>query len=567
MSNFVGRRTKETPREATAPSHIFLLRGAYARPLSTGIYSILPLGLRIIRKIENIIRQEMDGIGGQEVLMPVVQPRELWEESRRYDAIGSELLRFKDRNAKDMVLAMTHEEAVCHLFRSEVDSYKQLPVMLYQIQTKYRDEARPRAGLIRVREFTMKDAYSFHDNMADLESYYEVVLRAYSRIFERIGLNDVAVIQSDSGMMGGKVAHEFMAVSEVGEDRLMVTADGSYMANREVAKTGIVWRKEESKPLEKVHTPERRTIEEVSEFVGVDREHTCKAVMYADQEGKLIMVCLRGDLEVNPIKLCNYLGTADITEATDQQILDGGAVPGYAAARGLDPRRVRILFDPSAKESSNLVIGANEIDYHYINFNFERDLADIAQQIEIVDIATARAGDPSPTGQPLIEKRGIEVGNIFQLGTRYSQAMSCAVLDRHGKEIFPIMGCYGIGVGRCMASVIEQNHDQWGPIWPKEIAPYQVQICTLKHNQTEVREAADAIYVSLQELGIEVIYDDRNESPGVQFADADLLGVPLRLIISPKTLAKNQVEFKSRDGKHKDMLPLDQVIDFIKKYL
>ncbi|MBT4089196.1 MAG: proline--tRNA ligase, partial [Deltaproteobacteria bacterium] len=458
LSQLLGRSIRETPRDAMTISHIYLLRGGYARPVSTGIYSLLPLGIRITKKIEQIIREEMDRVDGQEVLMPVALPAELWEESGRYETVGSELLRFQDRNEKQMVLAMTHEEAVVHMVRGEVNSYKQLPFMVYQIQTKYRDEARPRAGLLRVREFRMKDGYSFHVNAEDLDAYYERVHGAYSRIFRRLGMKEVVSIQSDTGMMGGKIAHEFMAVGEAGEDTIFVTEYGSYRANREVATSAVEFIQEEPLPLDKVSTPEMKTIDGLATFLGIETSQTGKAVFYTDSEGKLYFVVIRGDFEVNETKLANHLQVSELNFAEDSQIEAIGAVPGYASPMNVDLDRVRVVFDHSARKSSNLVVGANEKDFHFKNFNFDRDMGELAGKVDVTDIANAREGDPDPLdGIPLIMKRGIEVGNIFQLGTKYSDIMNCSFLDRNGKSQPMTMGCYGIGVERSMAAAIEQN--------------------------------------------------------------------------------------------------------------
>ena len=554
MSKLVGRRIKEDPKDAKTVSHKFLIRGGYVRPVSTGIYSLLPVAKRIIMKIEKIIREEMNAIEGQEVLMPVVLPAELWEESGRYQSVGQELLRFKDRNGKEMLLAMTHEEAVVHLARTEITSYKQLPVMLYQIQTKYRDEARARGGLIRVREFTMKDAYSFHISQECLEAYYKRAHEAYVRIFKRVGMKYVLSIESNSGMMGGKVSHEFMAVSEFGEDTIFVSPDQSYRANREVAVAA--WKFEKSAPLalEKVHTPDKKSIEEVAEFLGLKPENTGKAVLYQDDKGQLIFAMIRGDFEVNEAKLQNFAMAHEIKFANDDAIRAAGCEPGYASPLAIDPKKVKIIIDRSVAESSNLVVGANEPHHHYKNFNFDRDLAGTAG-ISVTDIACVREGDPCPlTGQPLKLERGIEVGNIFQLGTKYSVAMNCNYLDQNGKTHPMIMGCYGIGVGRTMASVIEQSYDQWGPIWPVTIAPYHVQICSLNPKVDNVEAAADTLYDALKAAGIETLYDDRGEKAGFMFSDADLLGIPFRLIISPKTLANGQVEFKRRGEKDVELI-------------
>lgn len=559
MSQLVGRRLKESPSEAGTASHEFLIRGGYARPVSAGIYSLLPLGKRVTAKIEGIIREEMNRIDGQEVLLPVVLPADLWRESGRYDSVGQELLRFKDRNDKDMLLGMTHEEAVVHLIRTEISSYKQLPAMVYQIQTKYRDEARPRAGLIRVREFTMKDAYSFHADQASLDEYYKRAHEAYERIFRRIGLKNVVSILSNSGMMGGSVSHEFMLLADCGEDSIFLSPDGkSYKANREVAVSGLKFEKSGPElPLEKVHTPGRKTIDEVAEFLGVKPENTGKAVFYSDAEGKtLIFALIRGDFEVNETKLANLLGISGLKFAADALIRDCGAVPGYASPIGVDQNKVKIVVDPSVAGTSNLVVGANEPDYHYRNFNFGRDLTAPL----VADIACVREGDPCPvTGEPLVFKRGIEIGNIFQLGTKYSAPMNCCFLDKDGKLKPMVMGCYGIGIGRAMASVIEDSHDQYGPIWPISVAPYHAEVCALNPGKDGVGEKAEAIYRELLDAGIETVYDDRGEKAGSMFNDADLLGIPFRIVVSPKSVAAGVAEVRTRACRDTDMIPLERV--------
>jgi prolyl-tRNA synthetase len=560
MSQLFGKRIKEAPKDAQSASHIFLIRGGYIRPVSGGIYSLLPLAKRITQKIESIIREEMNQIEGQEILMPLVLPRELWEESGRYKTVGPELLRFKDRNQKDMVLGMTHEEAVVHLARSEIHSYKQLPLMLYQIQTKYRDEARPRAGLIRVREFTMKDAYSFHTSDDCLKSYYNRAHEAYTKIFNRIGLKNFVSIESDAGMMGGGTSHEFMALADCGEDTLFMSPGGEYKANKEVAKTGLKFTKETENPLVKVHTPGQRSIESVAKYLGVKKSQTGKAVFYTDEKNNLYFIVIRGDLEINETKLRNTLKVKELRLANDDAIRSVGAVPGYASPINLHSKTLRVLFDPSAANSSNLVVGANTLDYHFTGFNFDRDQQAILSPLEIVDVAAAREGDPCPlTGQPLQMIRGIEVGNIFQLGTQYSKSMNATYLDTHGKSCLITMGCYGIGIGRSMASVIEQSHDSYGPIWPKEIAPYHVHICALNLGEASVQKAAETLYKELRQAEIEVLYDDRNEKAGSAFSDADLIGIPFRVILSPKTLATQEAELKTRDGSLKENVPLSEI--------
>ena len=539
------------------------MRGGYVRPVSAGIFSLLPIAKRIIAKIETIVREEMNAVDGQEVLMPVVLPAELWKESGRFETVGPELLRFKDRNDKDMLLGMTHEEAIVHLVRSEVNSYKQLPVMAYQIQTKYRDEARPRAGLIRVREFTMKDAYSFHTSQECLEKYYQRVHDAYVRIYARVGLKNVVSIRANSGMMGGSISHEFMSVADCGEDTIFLSPDGSYKANREIAVSGLKFEKTEAElPLEKVETPHMKTIEDVAGFLNVKPEQTGKAVFYSTADNKLVFAMIRGDFEVNEMKLQAVLQTPSLAFANDRQILDAGAVPGFASPVGIDPAKCIIVVDKSVEGTANLVVGANEEGFHYKNFNYGRDLANVT----VADIAMVRDGDPCPlTGEPLLMKRGIEVGNIFQLGTKYSKPMKCEYLDENGKSQPMIMGCYGIGIGRTMASVIEDSHDDYGPVWPMSIAPYQIQLCALNPDKGGVREQADALYEALTKAGVEVLYDDRGEKAGSMFSDADLLGIPFRAIVSPKSVENGVCEFKLRTSRDAEMLPLDSAAAVLKE--
>ena len=561
MSRMLGRRIKEDPKDAKTISHKFLVRGGYIRPVSSGIYSLLPPAERVIQKIEAIVRDEMNKVGGQEVLMPVVLPADLWQESGRYESVGAELLRFKDRNGKDMLLGMTHEEAIVHLVRSEVTSYKQLPLMAYQIQTKYRDEARPRAGLIRVREFTMKDAYSFHTSQESLEEYYMQVHQAYVNIYRRVGLRHVLSIKANSGMMGGNVSHEFMSVADCGEDTLFVSPDGhSYKANREIAVSAIKFERAPELPMEKVATPHSKTIEDVAKFLNVKPENTGKAVFYTDSDKRLIFVLIRGDFEVNETKLQNLLKIKELAFANDQQILDAGAVQGYASPVGIDPKKAVIVIDRSIEGTSNLVVGANEAGFHYINFNYGRDLKDAI----VADIATVREGDPCPvTGEPLQMKRGIEVGNIFQLGTKYSAPMKCEYLDKEGKSHPMIMGCYGIGIGRTMAALVEDSHDDYGPIWPMSVAPYHVEICAITPDKENVMEVSEKLYQELQKLGVEVLFDDRGEKAGSMFSDADLLGIPLRAVISPKTIANGSMEFKVRGSRDSELVPLDKAAEFL----
>jgi len=564
MSSLVGKRKKERPAEAALESHAFLLRGAYVKQVGAGIFSLFHPALRIAKKIERIIREEMDRVDGQEVMMPVVQPKELWEASGRYGTIGPEMVRFQDRSSHDMVLAMTHEEATLHLVRDEVNSYKQLPFMVYQLQTKFRDEPRSRGGLIRVREFTMTDGYSFHRTLEDLEGYYARCKRAYERLFARAGLTEVTSARSDSGMMGGKIAHEFMLLCEAGEDTLAWCEGCGYLANTDVARGQVTEFKETPKALEKVHTPGMKTIEDVAGFLGVEARQTAKVVLVeSDAAGVPVMALVRGDLEVNEVKLAREIGrtVAPASEATFRAL---GVEPGYASPMSKERGKFRLVVDRSIAGSNNLVCGANEKDYHYRNFNLSRDVG----EVETVDIATAREGDGCPEcGGALIMKRGIEVGNIFQLGTKYTETMGMRYLDEDGKEQTPIMGCYGIGVGRLISAVMEVRHDKWGPVWPMSISPWQVQMNALNVDTLAVKEAAETLYEDLTRAGLEVLYDDRGERPGVQFAEADLLGIPFRLILSERNLAQGVVEWKRRDTGQTGTMKTDEVVEQVKGWV
>lgn len=564
VSHLLGTRFKERPAEATLESHALLLRGGYVRQVAGGIYSLLPPAVRVVRKIETILRQEMDRIDGQEVLMPVVLPRELWEESGRYQAVGRELLRVTDRTERDLLLAMTHEEGVVHLSRNEISSHAQLPYMVYQIQTKFRDEPRSRGGLIRVREFTMKDAYSFHTSQEDLEEYYQRCYRAYERIFARAGLPEVVAVESDTGMMGGKVAHEFMLLTAGGEDTIVTSDDGKYLANQEVAVAKIEHFPSDPQPLQKVHTPGHKTIEDVAKFLGVETRQTAKAVLYeTDHDDRLVIAVIRGDREINEVKLSKVVQDT-LFAAREERIAQTSIVAGYASPIGIDDPKVVVVVDDTVRESGNLVTGANEVDHHYVNFNLERDLPGVTTH----DICAVAEGDGSPVSEgKIVLKRGIEVGNIFQLGTKYTESMAMTYNDEQGQRIHPIMGCYGIGVGRLMASVMESRYDKFGPIWPLSIAPWQVHICALKPNAEGVRETAERLFSELESAGIEVIYDDTGHAPGVQFADADLLGVPFRLIVSERNLKEGQVEWKRRDGESSGKLPVAEVVENVKTWI
>ena len=565
LEKLVGERFKERPADCVIDSHAIMVKGGYIKYMANGIYSsYLPLR-RIVRKIEQILREEMDKIDGQEVQFPVVMPASLWDESGRYDSIGDELLRFTDRNNAKMVLGMTHEEAAVHLVREYAQSYTKYPFMIYQIQTKFRDEARPRAGLIRVREFTMKDAYSFHTSQEDLEQYYEKCHAAYERIFERVGVPEVVSVKSDSGMMGGNISHEFMLLTPVGEDSIVLCDSCDYRANMEAAENiSDIARDAESAALEKVYTPNVHTIEDVCNFFGDETKNSCKAVVYKQNvDDKYVVLFIRGDLEVNETKLVNFLGeqvhAAVITE-------ECGLNAGYIGPVNLKVNGdAVVLYDKSLEGRNNLSCGANEAEHHYKGLDMERDVPNA----EYHDFAKIQEGGICPKcGKKTVKiSRGIEVGNIFQLGTKYTKSMNMTYVDANGESKTPIMGCYGIGVGRLAASVCEAHHDEYGPIWPKAIAPWQVHLCAVRVDDEEVRAYADKLYEDLQNAGIEVIYDDRSVRAGVMFADADLLGIPLRIIVSPKNMKQGVVEVASRDKTLKTQIPLENVMEEIKQYL
>ncbi|MBO5996944.1 MAG: proline--tRNA ligase [Alphaproteobacteria bacterium] len=561
-SKLIGRRYKEKPTEAQIVSHIYLLRGAYVRPVANGIYTLLHPAFRIQQKIEKIIREEMDAIDGQEIKMPVVLPRELWDETGRYDSVKGELLRFQDRNKHGMLLAMTHEEACVAIARSEITSYKDYPFMLYHFQTKFRDEARSRGGLVRVREFVMKDAYSFHRTQEDLNQYYQRCADAYHRIYARCGIPEVVAIEGDNGMMGGKISHEYDLICDAGEDKIAKCSACDYVANEEVASSvQLKYNNEPAKPLQEVHTPNTKTIEDVCNLLGLKPEQTAKMVFYITDSGKMVAVTIRGDIEVNECKLAKVLKET-FQFANDAQIEAIGAVPGFASGIGLHDC-IQVV-DKSVANTANLLCGANKKDHHMYNFNLSRDVPDAI----VADIACVQEGEKCPKcGAPLNMVRGIEVGNIFQLGKRYTEAMHLTYTDENGNEQTPIMGCYGIGVGRVLASIIEARHDNYGPIWPLSVSPWQVQLNALQMDKEGITETAEKLYDQLQKAGIEVLYDDRNFGAGPQFAEADLLGIPLRFIVAPKALATGQVEYKVRGTDEKGTIPVDQVVSFAQNWI
>ena len=564
MSQLFGQTLREAPSDAEIKSHQLLIRAAFIRQLAAGIFSYLPLAKRSLTKIENIMREEINAIGGQEFTMPVVHPADIWKESNRWFEIGSEMGRFKDKNDRDMVLAMTHEEVIADLVRKEINSYRQLPKLIYHIQTKWRDDPRPRAGLIRVREFTMKDSYTLDTNWEGLDKQYRAHYQAYFNIFHRCGLPVIAV-KSDVGMMGGKSAHEFMYLTPIGEDSLLICDECGYAANRQIAafqKSPLP--QEEPNPLEKVATPDTKTIEALANFLGVPKAKTAKAVFLVatvldgrEKVEKFVFAVVRGDMEVNDTKLANAVGAKELRPATDEEILAVGAVPGYASPRGL--KGALVVVDDIIPNSPNLVAGANEEGFHLRNVNYGRDFeADI-----VADIVSAEGGSLCPVcNHPLRAVRGVEVGNIFKLGTHFSEALGCYYLDREGNSRLVIMGSYGIGSGRLLACIAEAHHDVHGLVWPISVAPYQVQLVALTGKEDdEVIDIADRLYQDLQDAGVEVLYDDRDESPGIKFNDADLIGLPIRLTVSQRSLKSGGVEFKRRDQEERTIVPLNGIID------
>ena len=560
LKNLVSQRFKENPSDAQIASHALMVRGGYMKYVGNGIFSEYPILRRITSKIEKIIREEMNAIDGQEVLFPVVMPADLWEESGRYGSIGKELVRFEDRNRSKHVLGMTHEEAAVQLVREYASSYQQYPFMIYQIQRKFRDEARPRAGMIRVREFTMKDAYSFHTSQEDLEDYYQKCYDAYNRIFKRAGIPEVVTVKSDSGMMGGSVSHEYMLLTAAGEDTIVLCKECDYRSNMEAAENTVINENAgEMEELACVETPECKTIEAVCEFLHKDILASCKAVVYQkNMDDAYVVAFVRGDYEVNETKLRNLVGEeihpAEITE-------DAPIVAGYIGPYGISGK-VTYYVDLSLKGINSLVAGANKEGYHYTGLNLERDL----DKVEYVDIAKVQEGGICPCcGKPsLAISRGIEVGNIFQLGTKYTRSMKMQYMDKDNKLQYPIMGCYGIGVGRLAASICEAKHDDYGPIWPITIAPWEVHLCCMRPDNEDVRKVADGLYEDLQKQGVEVIYDDRTSvRAGEMFADADLIGAPIRVVVSPRNLKNNVVEVTTRDKSVKESVALDQALEFI----
>ncbi|HKZ87462.1 MAG TPA: proline--tRNA ligase [Anaerolineae bacterium] len=564
LSHHFGSTLREIPAGVEALSHQLLLRAGFIRQLGQGLFSYLPLARRSLTKIENIMREEMNAIGGQELTMPVAHPAEVWQATGRWYSVGPEMARFKDRKDRDMVLAMTHEEVVADLCKTEIKSYRQLPQLIYHIQTKFRDDPRPRAGLIRVREFTMKDSYSLDLDEAGLDRQYRAHYQAYFNIFNRCGVPAITV-GADVGMMGGSLAHEFMYLTPIGEDTLVLCRHCGYAANRQIARFAKpAAAPEELKALEKVPTPETKTIEALATLLGVPKSKTAKAVFMIaghDESGKMreefVFAVVRGDMEVNETKLGNALKVkADwLRPATDDEIRAVGAVPGYASPIGL--KGVTVVVDDAVPASPNLVAGANEEGYHLLNTNTPRDYAASI----VADIAAAGDGDACvQCGQPLITARGVEIGNIFKLGTDFSEPVGATYLAADGTQKPIVMGSYGIGSGRLLACVAEEHHDDKGLVWPITLAPYHVHLVLLAGAEARVLETAERVYHTLLDANIEVLYDDRDESPGVKFADADLIGIPIRLTVSARSLGQGGVEMKRRDRKELEIVAESDLI-------
>ncbi len=556
---------RELPADAELVSHRLALRAGLIRPLAAGIFSYLPLGLRVKQKIEAIFREEMAAIGCTELLMPIVQPAELWQESGRWDEIGPEMLRMADRAEREMCLAMTHEEVVTDLVRHLIQSYRQVPLSVFQIQTKFRDEPRSRGGLVRVREFTMKDAYSFHLDEASLDETYNNMYRAYENIFARVGLGEsVIVVESDTGIMGGTGAHEFMYLNPAGEDTLLLCDNCDYRANRQVAGFAKADpERADPMPLEEVETPGCATIADLAAFLKIPERRTAKAVFMVGRvegEERFIFALLRGDHELNETKLANAVKAVEMRPATEEEIRAIGAEPGYGSPIGVN-EGVLVVVDDWVSGSNNLVSGANKEDYHYLNVNAGRDF----EPDVVADLVAVEDGMPcAACGAPLGSVRGIEVGNIFKLGTKYSEGLGATVLDEAGRPRPLVMGSYGIGTGRLLACVIEECHDEQGIVWPMSVAPFQVHILVLSGKAPKGElEAAEKIYRELEAAGVEVLLDDRDERAGVKFNDADLIGIPIRVTVGARGLEKGVVEVKWREKEERVDVEVGELVGYV----
>lgn len=560
-SQYILSTLKETPAEAVVVSHQLMLRAGLIRPLASGLYNWMPTGVRVLKKVENIIREEMNKSGAIEVIMPVVQPAELWQESERWEQYGPELLRFKDRGNRDFVLGPTHEEVITDLVRREISSYKQLPLNLYQIQTKFRDEVRPRFGVMRSREFVMKDAYSFHTNGESLQQTYDVMYQTYSNIFTRLGL-DFRAVQADTGSIGGSASHEFQVLADSGEDDIVFSTESDYAANIELAEAVASGeRQAPSKAMELVDTPNAKTIAELVEQFNLPIEKTVKTLIVkgADEEQPLIALMIRGDHELNEIKATKLAQVAEPFEFASEEEIKAkiGAGVGSLGPVNLN---IPVIIDRSVALMSDFGAGANIDGKHYFNINWERDVA----LPPIADLRNVVEGDPSPDGKgTLLIKRGIEVGHIFQLGKKYSEAMKATVQGEDGRPLTMTMGCYGIGVTRVVAAAIEQSHDERGIIWPEAIAPFQIAIIPMNmHKSEKVKDFAENLYRTLNAQGVEVLFDDRNERAGVMFADMELIGIPHQIVIGEKNLEQSLVEYKNRRTGEKQLIEKEKLVEF-----
>ena len=541
-TNLYAPTLRQTPAEAEVVSHQLMMRAGMIRKAAGGVYTYLPLAWRVLRKIEQIIREEMDAAGGQEIAMPIMQPSELWKETGRWAVYGEEMFRLKDRHDREFCLGPTHEEMVTSLVRDEVRAYKQLPLMLYQIQNKYRDEIRPRFGLMRGREFIMKDLYSFDKDEEGLNLSYKKMYDAYTKIFTRCGL-EFRPVEADNGAIGGGHSHEFTVLADAGESNIAYCSSCDYAASDEKAELTVIKAPEEEQlPLEKVATPDAKTIELVADYLQVPVAKTIKAVAFQTEKDELILTFVRGDHEVNDVKVINAVGAIDLHMADESAITAAGGVAGFMSPIGIK-KGTKIVVDSTVMEMYNAVAGANEVDVHYKNVNPKRDFGEVI----VTDIRMIQEGDACPRcGKPVKMTRGIEAGQVFTLGTKYSEALQATFLDENGREKPLIMGCYGIGVSRTMAAAIEQNNDEYGIIWPRAIAPYEVLVVPVNAKTPEQLALAEEIYTELQQAGADVLLDDRKERAGVKFKDADLIGYPLRVTIGPKALEEDQIEVKIR---------------------
>ena len=553
VSKLYAPTLREVPAEAEVVSHQLMLRAGFMRKAAGGIYTYLPLAWRVLKKIERIVREEMDAKGSQELLMPIVQPAEIWQESGRWDVYGAEMFRLQDRHNRCFCLGPTHEEMVTTLIRGDVRSYRQLPLSVYQIQNKYRDERRPRFGLMRGREFIMKDAYSFDRDEAGLDKSYQDMYDAYTNIFTRCGLN-FRPVEADSGAIGGSGSHEFMVIADSGEAEIVFCTSCDYAANVEKAELFPLEAQEEAMlTKEEVVTPDCKTIADVCAYLKLPVDHSVKAVAYNSEKG-LILCFVRGDHEVNEIKVINTCGVIDLEMATEEQLAAAGTVGGYMGPVGIDNKKVIVVVDATVMKMHNVCCGANKEGYHFINVNPGRDFT----PTYVADIRLIQEGDPCPhCGGEVSKARGIEVGQVFKLFTKYSSALKATYLDENGKEQPMVMGCYGVGVSRTMAAAIEQNYDDNGIIWPIEIAPYHVLVVAVNTKDEASAAKAEEIYMQLKKVGLETVIDDRNERPGVKFKDADLIGYPLRVVVGPKTLTEGKLEVKIRKTGEIRYLPLD----------